>query len=110
MVEFPFEQAEQIANEILNQTGRKTISATEIPLAGNVSFNEAMLRVAAIHKRTVQFRYAKQNEGAFIESRRLNPEQLTGSGDAISVIGQDPDRTATRRFRLDRIKGEVSFA
>jgi len=74
-----------------------------------MSFNEDVLRVAAIHKRTVKFGYAK-GEGAYIETRRLNPVEVTEKKGHLLVAGHDPDRQAPRLYRLDRIKGEVSFA
>lgn len=102
-------QAESVGNAALTAAGKTTISADSIPLAGSLSFNEGVLRIAAIHKRTVTFRYQKQNSG-FIESRRLNPEKIVGQGATLGVAGTDPDRDAPRRYRLERIQGEVSFA
>lgn len=108
---FDLDGARKVAESILEATGQKYVPLSEIiPLASDVSFNEAMLRLACIHKRTVRFNYAK-DEGKYIESRRLNPTGFAGEGDTLSVKGHDPDReNEWRAFRLDRIKGEVSFA
>ena len=71
--------------------------------------HEALLRVAAIHGVEVEFRYAK-GEGSVIELRRLVPEAVKVARDgSVSFVGQDPDRDDVRQYRLDRIKGTVSF-
>ena len=77
--------------------------------ASTISFNEAMLRIALIHRKQVEFRYEK-DEKAPIESRRLIPSSITiaKNGD-MSFFGFDPDREAERQFRVDRIKGDVRF-
>ncbi len=102
-------EAAEFGRSILEAAGEEVVAYDSLPHAGNVSFNEAMLRVAAIHKRTVAFRYQKV-DGGYIESRRLNPEAIVGEGDTLGVSGKDPDRDAPRRFRLSQIQGEVSFA
>lgn len=79
--------------------------------ASEVSFNEGVLRLAAVHKRPVMFRYAK-DERAPIEHRTFVPETVahTNAG-ATVVVGPDPDRSGEyRSYRIDRIKGEVKFA
>lgn len=78
--------------------------------ASEVSFNEGVLRLAAVHEKVVTFRYAK-GDGAVIEQRSLQPESvtLTSKGET-SFVGFDPDRDAPRSYRVDRIKGEVRFA
>lgn len=98
--------AEGIAKALLEAVGKSIVDVASLKQASAVSFNEAVLRVAAIHKRTVEFRYAK-DKGDFIEARRLNPTAVVGSQ---FVRGEDPDREAARSYRLDRIKGEVHFA
>lgn len=99
--------AEGIAKALLGAVGKSVVDVRDLKQASAVSFNEAVLRVAAIHKRTVEFRYAK-DKGDYIEARRLNPTSVADSG--LYVDGEDPDREAPRRYRLDRIKGEVHFA
>ena len=99
--------AREVALGILKAVGEKVVPIKDLKSAKDVSFNEGMLRLAAIHKRQVTFRYAK-GDGGFIEQRNLNPERVEDDGE--SVIGRDPDRDDVRRYRLDRIKGEVSFA
>jgi predicted DNA-binding transcriptional regulator YafY len=79
-----------------------SIKASEIP------FNEAILRLASVHKRTVQFRYAK-DDGSMIETRTLIPESVRKMADHLTFTGLDPDRDAPRAYRTDRIKGEVSI-
>lgn len=79
--------------------------------ASDITFNEGLFRLAAVHDKTVTFRYAKGELGTSIETRRLEPESVKDSseGDRL-VVGFDPDRCETRSYRLDRIKGEVSVA
>jgi hypothetical protein len=79
--------------------------------ASEVSFNEGVLRLAAVHKRAVQFRYAKLPT-APIEMRSFVPDRLfTTEAGYQTVVGPDPDRDGEfRMYRLDRIKGEVQFA
>ena len=78
--------------------------------ASEVSFNEGILRLAAVHEQRVSFRYAK-GDGAHIEQRTLVPETLFKANDgSLLVAGQDPDRNEYRAYRVDRIKGEVSAA
>lgn len=96
-----------VAKALVEATGQKLVPLSDLKSARDVSFNEGMLRLAAIHKRTVTFRYAK-DKGNYIEQRTLNPERVEDDGS--SVIGHDPDREDVRRYRLDRIKGEVAFA
>lgn len=78
--------------------------------ASDVSFNEGVLRLAAVHGRLVSFRYAK-SETAPIETRAFVPESVYVSRDGNTVVvGPDTDRESVRSYRLDRIKGEVAFA
>lgn len=106
-VEFAPDKAEDVATAILVAAGRNVLPIESLKRASDISFNEALLRVACAHDRTVRFRYAKDT-GKYIEARTLNPERMTDDGKA--VIGFDPDRGEVRRFNLDRIKGEVDFA
>lgn len=80
-----------------------------VVLASSVSFNEALMRLAAAHDRTVTFRYAKGG-GTVIEQRVLKPQSVQTVGDHVTFIGHDPDRDDVRAYRVDRIKGEVSVA
>ena len=76
--------------------------------ASDISFNEGIMRLAAIHGKTVEFRYVK-GEGAPVETRRLVPSQVRGEGETLSFLGHDPDRDDDyRQFRLGRIKGTVA--
>lgn len=77
--------------------------------ASDISFNEALLRLGAVHARKVHFRYAK-TDTAPIEEREFVPEGVYETRDGnIVVVGQDDDRDGIRSYRLDRIKGEVSI-
>lgn len=77
--------------------------------ASEISFNEAILRVAAVHGRKVHFRYAKTHT-APIEEREFVPEGVYESRDGnVVIVGQDDDRDGIRSYRLDRIKGEVTL-
>lgn len=78
--------------------------------ASDVSFNEGVLRLAAIHNKKVVFRYAKGEKGAVIETREFKPGSISGEGAALRFTGYDEDRDAVRAYRIDRIKGEVRFA
>jgi hypothetical protein len=76
-------------------------------LASTVSFNEGVLRLAAVHHRTVEFRYAK-GDGKVIETRSFVPGVVSnGAHNEPLFTGYDPDRDATRAYRVDRIKGDV---
>ena len=78
------------------------------PRASEVSFNEGIMRLAAVHGQKVQFRYAK-GAGTVIETRTLLPETVFEAKDgALLFGGQDPDRDEYRAYRMDRIKGEVT--
>ncbi len=77
--------------------------------ASEVSFNEGILRLAAIHDKTVEFRYAK-GDGKIIETRALKPESVTVTKNGhTTFVGYDPDREEPRSYRVDRIKGEARF-
>lgn len=81
-------------------------NTAEMVRASDISFNEGIVRLAAIHKKTVQFRYVK-SPGAPVETRRFVPSQVEGEGEKLRFLGVDEDREALRSFRLDRIKGTV---
>lgn len=77
--------------------------------ASDITFNEGLLRLAAVHNKTVTFSYAK-GDGAFIETRRLIPAQVLDKGDHLTFSGYDPDRDDVRAYRIDRMRGEVRVA
>lgn len=82
--------------------------------ATEITYNEGILRLAAIHDKQVEFRYAK-GDGGVIELRALKPESVKiikpgKSDEHVTVTGYDPDRDAVRHYRLDRIKGDVRIA
>jgi predicted DNA-binding transcriptional regulator YafY len=97
--------AVEAAKAILEHAGVRPVDAV---LASDVSFNEALLRLAAIHERTVEFRYAKGKSGRTIETRRLVPQEVRQVGDHLTFVGFDPDRDDVRAYRVDRMKGEVT--
>lgn len=72
--------------------------------AADISFNEGLMRLAAIHKKIVSFRYAK-GDGQVIEARSLVPSDVKTVGDHVTFTGYDPDRDEIRAYRVDRIKG-----
>ena len=77
--------------------------------ASEITFNEAILRVAAAHERTVEFRYAKGKDAKVIETRQLKPSGVAVGRDGhVTFTGYDPDREEPRAFRLDRIKGDYA--
>lgn len=77
--------------------------------ASAVSFNEGLMRLAAVHERTVQFRYAKGKDGSIIETRRLKPSEVKEVNGNMIFLGHDPDRDDVRAYRLDRIKGDITI-
>lgn len=82
----------------------------DVVRASDITFNEGVLRLAAVHGRVAEFRYAK-SDGSPIEARSFVPEAVhtTREGNVV-VLGPDEDRGgAYRSYRLDRIKGEVSI-
>lgn len=82
----------------------------DVVRASDISFNEGVLRLAAVHGRVAEFRYAK-SDTAPVEARSFIPESVyaTRAGNIV-ILGPDEDRNgAIRSYRLDRIKGEVSI-
>lgn len=98
------EVAVPVAQALLKTEG----VAQDAVLASEVSFNEALFRLAAAHGKTVEFRYAK-GKGKVIETRTLKPEAVNQVGDHLTFQGYDPDRDDVRAYRLDRVKGEVTI-
>jgi predicted DNA-binding transcriptional regulator YafY len=82
-------------------------------LASEVTFNEGLLRLAAVHHKPVTFRYAK-GKGDVIETRTLIPSDVKniteGGVTHATFTGYDPDREEVRAYRADRIKGTVNVA
>ena len=78
--------------------------------ASDISFNEGVLRFAAVHKRVARFRYAKGPHSP-VEVREFTPTRVYTSHDGhILIAGPDEDRDgAPRQYRLDRIKGDVKI-
>lgn len=82
--------------------------------ASEVTFNEGLVRLAAIHGKTVEFRYAK-GDGSMIELRALQPATVIvvdpgGDDEHVTFSGFDPDRQQPRHYRLDRMKGDARIA
>lgn len=77
--------------------------------ASDISFNEGIIRLAAIHQKTVEFRYVKDEKHP-PETRRFIPKVEGGDGAKLRFTGLDPDRDNNfRSYRLDRIKGTVDI-
>jgi len=82
----------------------------DVVRASDITFNEGVLRLAAVHGRVAEFRYAK-SDSAPIEHRSFVPESVYTTRDGhVVIVGPDEDREGQyRSYRLDRIKGEVSI-
>lgn len=79
------------------------------PLASQLSFNEGLMRLCAIHGKTVAFSYSKE-DSKVIEPRRLNPSEVYTTKDgSVGFRGFDPDRGAIRNYRINRVLGEVKI-
>lgn len=105
--------AEAVGHALIEQAGGNAQRAHAKPhpdavLASSVSYNEALLRLAAAHDRTVEFSYSK-GDGRVIERRRLQPESVREVKGHMTFTGFDPDRNDVRAYRLDRISGEVTL-
>lgn len=101
---FDLKTARELAVEIFNRAHDSSDSGPV--LASTISFNEGVIRLAAIHGKTVEFRYVKSDKAA-PETRRFIPESYLAKNGG-SFLGPDPDRDGEpRRYRLDRIKGTV---
>jgi predicted DNA-binding transcriptional regulator YafY len=98
-------------NEFLGDAAEhpQSVKLDGVPLASQISFNEGLLRLAAVHSKTVTFRYAK-GDGAVIETRTLQPTEVKEVAGHVTFTGYDPDRDEPRAYRVDRMKGEVSVA
>lgn len=100
--------ARKLAVAILAAAGRAPTSSGQTH-AGELTLNEGLLRLAAVHKVAVNFYYLKEdtNEG---EYRSFEPTRFTSvpSG-AHLVAGFDRRRNQFRSFRLDRIEGLVEL-
>lgn len=103
---FTPERATALAHAILEEAGADAPVSRAQVSAKALTFNEGVVRLAAIHGKTVEFRYVKSDTAA-PETRRLVPSGVVGQGEHLRFTGHDPDRDATRAFRLDRIKGDV---
>lgn len=78
--------------------------------ASEIGFNEGLMRLAAVHNKTVTFRYAKGDDQKVIEQRTLVPSNVKNVKGHVTFTGYDPDRDGPRAYRVDRMKGEVSIA
>lgn len=72
----------------------------------DVSWNEAVLTLAAEFDRPVEFRYQKPSQDS--EFRHIEPVRVfVANNGATCVVGLDEDGEV-KCFRLDRIQGSVS--
>lgn len=101
---------EDIARLIAVLTPFATPSETPQPVAASdISLNEGVIRLAAVHGAEITFRYAKGASSA-VESRTLRPTSIEVAGGHTIFRGLSPDRDGEfRTFRLDRIKGVVTL-
>lgn len=102
------DQAVQLGRALLEVSDQ---DALLIPYATERErYNAEALTLAIDRGRLAVFQYEKGKGSSSIEKRRVKPEEayLSGEGDPI-VTGFDPDRQATRAFRLDRIVGYVKI-
>lgn len=76
--------------------------------AADVSFNESVLRLAALHSREVTFRYVKP-DGSSPTPRTVIPFEIQEIKGNRLVLTEDHDREDYRAYRLDRIRGDVEF-
>lgn len=101
------ENVRQVRDYLSEWLGDKPSPADPVVRASSVSFNEGLLRLAAVNEKTVEFSYAK-GDGSVIERRRLRPEKVEESKDgSVRFVGYDPDRDEPRAYRVDRIKGQI---
>ncbi len=111
-VQFGSSQKDEVrtVRDALNEwLGDAPNAAAPIVRASAVSFNEGLLRLAAVNEKTVEFSYAK-GDGNVIERRRLRPEKVEeGKDGSVRFVGYDPDRDEPRAYRVDRIKGEIEI-
>lgn len=105
---FDLKTTEQIADALYELAGAGAPSKGGTVRASAISFNEGILRVAAVHGKTVTFRYVKENS-TVIETRSITPEKVEYIDGNVVVTGVDPDREDYRAYRLDRITGEVKI-
>lgn len=103
-VEFDPETAREVAIALYKAAGGNDDEGPV--MASTISFNEGVIRLAAIHGKTVEFRYVKSSASP-PETRRFVPTSVEGQGDNLRFVGRDTDREDFRSFRLDRIKGTV---
>lgn len=106
---FVFRDAQEVVNAIAEVANLDVDKPRpDAVLASDVTYNEAVLRLALVHSRTVRFGYAK-GDGSFIETRRFEPDAVREVDGHLTFTGWDPDRREVRAYRLDRIQGEVSL-
>lgn len=105
---FSKEQAIKAGVAIIEAAGGKVADPDAFTRASDITLNESLIRVAAVHGRVVMFRYAKTDTSP-IESRKAIPSAIEKHGESTLFVGQDPDRGDYRSFRLDRIKGDVGI-
>lgn len=76
-------------------------------MPNEISFNEALMSLAAEYRKEVSFRYLKDPAGS-IEYRTLVPEAVHVKDGVARFTGLDADRKGYRSFRIDRMRGEVA--
>lgn len=103
------EQAKELVGILTGFGTSRPESTVSIEVSEGDTFNDALIELAIKHDKTLKFGYAK-GKGEVIENRRIVPAAVKVVNDHSVVIGHDPDRDDIRAYRLDRIKGTVTFA
>jgi predicted DNA-binding transcriptional regulator YafY len=100
-------EAVMLADALYDAAGQT--SNTDLVKASDLSVNDALIRIAALHGLRVSFRYAK-GDSSPVETRQFVPASLKVYPDHTTFVGKDSDRSlAFRSFRTDRIKGTVAI-
>lgn len=97
----------EAASAIARYAAEVEPEAPEGVRASKVSFTEGLLRLAAIHSKTVNFGY-RSLEGEPVVPREVVVDKITRSvAGNLLMYGYDTDAEDVRCFRLDRINDAV---
>lgn len=98
------DEAVEVADALYELASRKS----DLIRASELSVNDALIRVAALHGLAVRFNYSKTATSP-IETRCFVPSSLAVYEDHTTFSGHDADRGMFRAFRTDRVKGTVAI-
>lgn len=102
-----FELADVDINAVMRDVATRLNADTPLVKASELTANEAIIRVAALHELEVEFEYSK-TPFAPVETRRFSPCNVVKTGDGYTTFnGEDAARHDVRAFRTDRIMGNV---